>query len=53
MYKEKTNGVNIRSKCEWYEFGERIFLNLEKQHPLQSQELTRTLLCGEKDRSDR
>ena len=39
IYEEKANGVKIRSKCEWYEFGEKsskFFLNLEKQHALSS-----------------
>ena len=33
LYNEKTNSVRIRSKCDWYEYGEkstRFFLNLEK-----------------------
>ena len=48
IYEEKTNGLTIRSKCEWYEFGEKsskFFLNLEKQHALLNQ--VRTRLCGE------
>ena len=51
---ERANGVKIRSKCEWYEFGEKsskFFLNLEKQHALISQ--VRTLLCGEKELTDK
>ena len=54
MYDEKSNGVKIRSKCEWYEFGEKsskFFLNLEKQHALLNQ--VRTLLCGEKEVTDK
>ena len=38
IYQEKANGIKIRSKCDWYEFGEKyskIFLNLEEQHALQ------------------
>ena len=30
IYEEKANGVKIRSKCGWYEFGEKsskVFLN--------------------------
>ena len=43
IYQEKANGIKIgrgkikRSKCDWYEFGEKsskFFLNLEKQHAL-------------------
>ena len=52
--KKGANGVKIRSKCEWYEFGEKsskFFLNLEKQHALISQ--VRTLLCGEKELTDK
>ena len=33
MYKEKARGIKIRSKCNWYELGEKstkFFLNLEK-----------------------
>ena len=33
IYEEKAKGVKIRSKCEWYKFGEKsskFFLNLEK-----------------------
>ena len=47
-----TEYVKIRSTCEWHKFGEKsskFFLNLEKQHPLQIQELTQTLLYGEKE----
>ena len=50
IYKEKANGVKIRSKCDWYEFGEKsskLFYNLEKQHALLNQ--VRTLLYGEKE----
>ena len=33
FYKEKANGIRIRSKSDWYEYGEKytkFFLNLEK-----------------------
>ena len=33
FYEEKANGIRIRSKCDWYEYGEKstkFFLNLEK-----------------------
>ena len=35
IYQEKANRIKIRSKYDWYEFGEifpKFFLNLEKQH---------------------
>ena len=34
IYDEKTEGSKIRSKCQWYQHGEKptkLFLNLEKQ----------------------
>ena len=40
IYKIKANGIKIRSKCEWYEHGEKsskFFLNLEKSHAIQGQ----------------
>ena len=40
IYQEKTNGIRIRSKCNWYEHGEKsskFFLNLEKSHAVQNQ----------------
>ena len=40
VYQEKVNGIKIRSKCNWYEFGEKsskFFLNLEKWHALKNQ----------------
>ena len=33
FYEEKTNGIRIRNKCDWYEYGEKstkFFLNLER-----------------------
>ena len=39
-YQEKANEIKIRSKCDWYEFGEkssRFFLNLANQHASQNQ----------------
>ena len=38
IYKIKANGIKIRSKCEWYEHGEKsskFFLNLEKSRAIQ------------------
>ena len=40
IYKEKAKGIKIRSKCNWYELGEKstkFFLNLEKHWAVQSQ----------------
>ena len=40
IYEEKVKGIKIRSKCNWYELGEKstkFFLNLEKHRAIQSQ----------------
>ena len=40
IYQEKANGIRIRSKCNWYEHGEKyskFFLNLEKSRAVQNQ----------------
>ena len=40
IYEKKANGLKIRSKCDWYEHGEKstkFFLNLEKNRAVQSQ----------------
>ena len=40
IYEEKAKGIKIRSKCNWYELGEKstkFFLNLEKHGAIQSQ----------------
>ena len=47
IYQEKTNGIKIRSKCDWYEHGEKsskFFLNLEKSRAVQNQ--IRNILIG-------
>ena len=39
IYTEKANGIRIRSKCDWYEYGEKsskFFLNHEKSRANQS-----------------
>ena len=39
IYEQKINGIRIRSKCDWYEHGEKsskFFLNLEKTRSTQS-----------------
>ena len=50
IYEDKANGVLIRSKCEWYELGEKsskFALNLKIQHAFLHQ--VRTLLCDKKE----
>ena len=50
IYKIKANGIKIRSKCEWYEHGEkssRFFLNLEKSRAIQDQ--VRTVIYDDKE----
>ena len=50
IYKIKANGIKIRSKCEWYEQGEkssRFFLNLEKSRAIQDQ--VRTVIYDDKE----
>ena len=40
IYQEKTNGIRNRSKCNWFEHGEKsskFFLNLEKSCAVQNQ----------------
>ena len=40
IYQEKVNATRIRSKCNWYEHGEKstnFFLNLEKSRAVQNQ----------------
>ena len=50
IYKIKANGVKIRSKYDWYEYGEKsskFFLNLKKNCFIQSH--IRTLIIEEKE----
>ena len=45
IYSKKVNGIQIRSKCDWYESGEKstkFFLNLEKSRS--SQGVVRSIL---------
>ena len=37
MYEKKAEGARVRSKCLWYEEGEKFFLNLEKRGGTQRQ----------------
>ena len=53
IYKIKTNGIKIRSKCEWYEHGEKsskFFLNPEKSCAIQGQ--VRTVIYNDKETND-
>ena len=53
IYQEKINGFSIRSKCNWYEHGEKsskIFLSLEKSHAVQNQ--IRNILLGNTEVDD-
>ena len=53
IYKIKANGIKIRSKCEWYEYGEKsskFFLNLEKSRAMQGQ--VRTVIYNDKETND-
>ena len=50
LYQEKVNSATIRSRCDWYEYGEKLpkFLsNLEKNRAVQNQ--IRTILYSEKE----
>ena len=50
IYEKNVNGIKVRSKCNWYESGEkssRFFLNLEKHHASQSQ--LRKVIVKEKE----
>ena len=50
IYKIRANGIKIRSKCKWYEHGEKwskFFLNLEKSRAIQGQ--VRTVVYNDKE----
>ena len=50
IYDYMSDGIRIRSKCEWHEHGEKstkFFLNLEKQRDVQSR--IRKLIVEEKE----
>ena len=50
IYNKIAEGIKVRSKCNWYEFGEKfskIFLNLEKKNAIQG--TIRKLLVDNKD----
>ena len=53
IYEEKAKGIKIRSRCDWYEYGEKstkFFLNLEKYHATQSH--IRSILIDSKELKD-
>ena len=50
IYIKKVNGITIRSKCNWYEIGEKStksFLNLEKYRA--NQGCLRTIIVNKKE----
>ena len=52
-YTKKVNGIRIRSKCNWYENGEKatkFFLNLEKYHATQG--CLHTIIENKKELND-
>ena len=54
FYEEKTNGFIIRSKCDWYKYGEKstkFFLNLEKTRAHQNK--IRNILKNGKEITER
>ena len=53
IYQIQVDGSKTRSKCMWYEFGEKssnFFLNLEKNRAIQGQ--VRTIISNEKEITD-
>ena len=53
IYKTKANGVKIRSKCGWYEHGEKsskFLLNLERSRAIQGQ--VRAVIYKDKETND-
>ena len=53
IYQKKAEGARIRSKCLWYEEGEKsskFFLNLEKRRGIQGQ--TRKLVVNNQEVTD-
>ena len=53
IYNDISNGVKIRSKCNWYEFGEKsnkFFLNLEPNRATQS--VVRKVISNEQEITD-
>ena len=53
IYDHIADGITIRSKCEWYEYGEKstnFFLNLEKRRGVHNR--VRKLILKEKETTD-
>ena len=53
IYDKKAEGAKIRSKCEWYQHGEKptkFFLNLEKQKAINT--IVRHVIDDDKDIND-
>ena len=53
IYYEISNGIKVRSKCDWYEFGEKsnkFFLTLEKRQATQN--IVRKVLSNEHEITD-
>ena len=53
IYTERVNGIRIRSKCNWYENGEKsikFFLNIEKYRA--TQDWLDTIIVNKKELSD-
>ena len=53
IYNEISNGIKIRSKCDWYEFGEKsnkFFLTIEKRRATQN--TVRKVLSNEQEITD-
>ena len=53
IYDDISNGIKIRSKCDWYEFGEKsnkFFLNLEANRAAQS--VVRKVISNEQEITD-
>ena len=53
LNKEKANGIRIKRKCDWYEYGEKstkFFLNLKKIRPHQNKK--RNIMKAGKDITD-
>ena len=53
IYNDISNGIKIRSKCDWYEFGEKskkFFLNLDVNRATQS--VVRKVISNEQEITD-
>ena len=53
IYDEISNGIKIKSKCEWYKFGQKsnnLFLTIEKRRSTQN--IVRKVLSNEQEITD-